>query len=187
MNMTEFLHELEKTREKNEGPFLHFYTQTVTWDSGKAFCSSLGKKLCSSQEVCSMDDEGGRNLIPDLLSGDHWVPVLDKSNQWLQVGDSSGDFLSINLSNITSRKKLCYILLSQFNYNIHFILLVLFRLISFPPYSFVTCVVLVTYAKILLHIHVAITRNGISGISLLSIRLCPQLSTSARFLSCILF
>ncbi|XP_039263608.2 uncharacterized protein LOC120339527 [Styela clava] len=83
VNMEEFKAQL---KEDNDGPILHFYTKTITWESGKSFCHVLGKRLCSSQELC-VDKNGGKQLVVDVIPGDNWVPIIDKNNEWLEAGD----------------------------------------------------------------------------------------------------
>lgn len=62
------------------------------------FCTSLGKRLCHSTDLCTTDSEGGQHFIPDVVPNDNWVPISDESNEWLQNGDSAGEFYTIGMS-----------------------------------------------------------------------------------------
>ena len=57
-------------------------TATMTYEDGKYTCSKMGKRLCSSAEICV----DGRTPYGGIIDGDHFVPVSNSYNEWMSVG-----------------------------------------------------------------------------------------------------
>lgn len=71
--------------EGNDGPTLYHFANTMTWLSGKTFCHSRGKRLCSAAELCKPSGSS-QEFRFDVIPGDNWVPISDSYNDWLEVG-----------------------------------------------------------------------------------------------------
>ena len=54
----------------------------MSYESGKTICSKLGKRLCSSAEICV----DGRTPYGGIIDGDYFVPVSNRYNEWMGVG-----------------------------------------------------------------------------------------------------
>ena len=73
-----------KKKQKKIGIFLKFVARTITYNQAVSACTSDGKRLCNSNEICNIAGTPVSGTVP----GDHWVPVKNTFNEWIQIGNS---------------------------------------------------------------------------------------------------
>lgn len=65
------------------------YSEKTSWEDMNKKCTIAGGKLCSSKDVCQIDNNLDGKFIDGVKKGeDAWMAVGDKPREWVQIGNT---------------------------------------------------------------------------------------------------